>query len=217
MNALISRWHRPSWRVLTALLAAAAIIVTGLVLRANATSTTAGHRTTAAGHRTSTAVHLAGYDTSQTANTPDNPNGPVPGMCTTRILNVRDTGESETWPSDPNWHLDAWGPVNSSNQQPFSESLTRSLTVGNTFHSTVGVDAKAVSAQVGFDVSSSDTVGTNYTISIPPNQEWRIAAGYVAHNYLYDVYRVCSAGTVKIGTGVASEYDHLVYQAYQIA
>lgn len=56
MKALTARVHRFSWRALAALLAAVAIVATGLVLRATGTFTTA------AGHHAGDGVHLAGTE-----------------------------------------------------------------------------------------------------------------------------------------------------------
>ncbi|MEU5599240.1 hypothetical protein [Streptomyces sp. NPDC020298] len=58
MKALTARVHRPSWRALAALLAAIAIVATGLVLRATGTiATTASHHST-------NGVHLAAAEIS---------------------------------------------------------------------------------------------------------------------------------------------------------
>ncbi|MFG3208028.1 hypothetical protein [Streptomyces sp. NPDC048192] len=74
MKALTTRVHRYSWRALAALLAAAAIVATGLVLHATGTFTTT------AGHHTANRVHLAGAEVSNAQTGPDSANTHDPNI-----------------------------------------------------------------------------------------------------------------------------------------
>jgi hypothetical protein len=181
--------RRPSWRTVGATLAvalAAAIVITLAVLQ----------------HTTPLAVNRVAYTNAGATAIANAPLPPLP--CRTEARNSHFVFTNETWPGDPDWSVSGWGPG--------TLTMSRSVTVGNTFTATTTVSANAVSVAVGFNASTSWTTGTSYTVNVPDGEQRIIHAGYLSLVYQFDIVKVCSNGSVtRIGTGKAFQYNHVMY------
>ncbi|HEX9034307.1 MAG TPA: hypothetical protein VF834_20880 [Streptosporangiaceae bacterium] len=130
--------------------------------------------------------------------------------CWNTATNGHYVWNTETWPGDADWSVQAWGPG--------TLSMTRTETIANSFSSSYTVSADAVSATVGFSVTQTYSVGTSYSISVPANQKWQISAGYVSLTYQFDVYRECTgpSSMTYLGHGWADKYHNLVYMSFRL-
>jgi hypothetical protein len=127
--------------------------------------------------------------------------------CYTAAVNSHYVWEQDTWPGTANWSVVGRGPG--------TLSLTKTVTVGNSYSATASIGAGPVSAGVGFSVTWSEATGTSFSVTVPANETWTIMAGYASLVYQFDVDQVCSGKYTKTGTGWAYEYNHLLYQSYR--
>jgi hypothetical protein len=121
-----------------------------------------------------------------------------------KLKNTKYEFNQESYPGGDAWEVDGWGPA--------TLTLTKSVTVQNTFNANVSISKSIVTAGVGFSVSWSSTTGTSYAVPVPANQYWKVYAGYVDRVYSFDIWRYCPDGSnAKVGSGFAYKYDHLTY------
>jgi len=217
MNTTTARRWITGWRTITAAIAGIGIITAAIAV---------GHTRTVP---RSTGIHLAAHNANGAnangananngvrnngANRGDGvvakPNGPAPPLpCRNQVRDLHRTFTHETWPGTADWSVSGRGPA--------SLSMNRSVSVSNTFTTTVTVSSKVISAAVGFNVTWTSSVGTAYTVTVPEGQEWIIHAGYLSIVHQFDIYRTCANGnSTKVGSGYAYEYNHLLYDTARL-
>lgn len=134
------------------------------------------------------------------------------GPVVTKVSNVKSAGTITKSPSGGNWQVSAVGPG--------TLSLTKSVSVSNSVTGNGGVSAGTVSGSVGFNVTSTYTTATGYSIQVPKGQTWvlRADAVYTVKSFHWTQKQSCNVpggGFSKSGDGKAYKFSELKYRSYR--
>jgi hypothetical protein len=131
-----------------------------------------------------------------------------------KIENVRQPYSYEHFGRGPEWKVEGYGPG--------TLTLARTLTASNSVSGTVGIDYKAVSANVGFDVTESTGLTASYAYPMPPDRDpyrpilWTVEAGTRDTARAFDVQEYSCMGkrTGPPRQGRAVKTGNLIYKYY---
>ncbi|WP_065960522.1 hypothetical protein [Curtobacterium sp. UCD-KPL2560] len=157
-------------------------------------------------------LSLTGAQTASAVPVHTDQGGVGCGPVVTKLSNVADAGTTVKSPSGPNWSVSGVGPG--------TLSLTKSVAVSNSVTGNAGVSAEAVSGSVGFNVTSTYTTSTGYSVAIPSGQTWilRADAVYSVKSFHWTQTQSCNTpggGFSKSGNGKAYEFERLQYRSYR--
>ncbi|MCJ1714381.1 hypothetical protein [Curtobacterium sp. VKM Ac-2922] len=157
-------------------------------------------------------MSLAGAQAATAATAHPDQGGVGCGPVVTKLSDVTSAGTTKTSPSGPNWSVSGVGPG--------TLSLTKSVAVSNSVTGNAGVSAETVSGSVGFNVTSTYTTSTGYSVAIPAGQTWvlRADAVYSVTTFHWTQTQTCNVpggGFSKSGNGKAYKFERLQYRSYR--
>jgi hypothetical protein len=134
------------------------------------------------------------------------------GPVVTTLSKVHSLGTTVKSPSGPTWEVSGIGPG--------VLTLSKSVTVDNSYSVASTISAAQVSSTVGYSVTKSFTTATSYTITVPAKQTWvlRTDAVYAVTGYNWKQTQGCDfpgGSSSKTGTGTALKFVRLQYRSYQ--
>lgn len=93
-------------------------------------------------------------------------------------------------------------------------TLSKDVSVSNSWSASAGITAQAVSAGVGFSVTWSSGTSTSASIEVPAGQQWQLYAGEVHRVHEYQIY---TCDNRYVGYGYAYQYNRLSYSSRRMS
>lgn len=137
--------------------------------------------------------------------------GPIPCGTIESVSNVTSISNSTTWPNSSSWRVDGQGPG--------TLSISRALTSTNSVTGSGGVSLSKISASVGFNVSSSTTVTTSFSVTLASGETRQIQVGQVwaRKSFSWKKSAGCAGNmTTTTGTGIAKKFLRYSYRSVKI-
>lgn len=122
------------------------------------------------------------------------------------IANVNGPYESCAW---------QYNAIVSGGPGPITLHMSQTTTVSNSFHASVSINPKIVSAGVGFDVTHSREISLQCDFPVPAGKYGSIEAHTIYDSYSYDImYDPIFGSPYRAGSGTASKAVGIFYLTY---
>jgi hypothetical protein len=154
------------------------------------------------------AAEAAGLGASHKVQAPKTASAPQPDAgCLFNCIHVRDVA---FWYNGQVFETQAI--LNNQTSNPATLTLSKTLSVSNSWNASVGVSASVVTAAVGFSVTSSVSITYSATATVPGHTCEKILAYELYKVYKFNVYQEPFIGSdVLIGNGWAQSRNGVRY------